>query len=111
MNVFQCPYCKESYFTEPNMEAHIQAKHSGVEVECQECGFKCKDYNFLKLHRTMFHMGPPPPTNGAAPAGVVVPPPQTSGASPIPGTNPLLYLSAGLATNSIFFCFLFVKTH
>ena len=80
------------------MEAHIQAKHSGVEVECQECGFKCKDYNFLKLHRTMFHMGPPPPTSGAP--GVVVPPPPqtiTSGASPIPvapATNPLLYLSA-----------------
>ena len=40
--IFQCPYCKESYFTEPNMEAHIQAKHSGVEVEYRKNALRAR---------------------------------------------------------------------
>ena len=53
--LFKCPYCKDVYLSEMTMEAHIFSVHSGKEIKCDECNFNCVDYNFLKLHRTIFH--------------------------------------------------------
>ena len=60
--LYLCPFnfCKDSYFTEINMEAHIHSKHQGMAIECSECKFNCRDYNFLKLHKSMFHNAPLP---------------------------------------------------
>ena len=53
--LFKCPYCKDVYLSEMTMEAHIFSVHAGKEIKCEECNFNCVDYNFLKLHRTIFH--------------------------------------------------------
>ena len=51
----KCPYCKEAYLSELTMEAHVFSVHAGKEINCEECNFTCVDYNFLKLHKTIFH--------------------------------------------------------
>ena len=54
-SLFKCPYCKEIYLSEMTMEAHVFSVHSGKEIDCEDCNFTCVDYNFLKLHKTIFH--------------------------------------------------------
>ena len=37
--------------------------HPGQEVVCGQCSFTCPNYNYLKLHKTMFHFANSPQTS------------------------------------------------
>ena len=52
---FKCPSCPESFATEQNLDHHMYEAHPGKGVVCEQCNFTCPNYDFLKLHRTMFH--------------------------------------------------------
>ena len=38
--------------------------HPGQEVVCEHCSFTCPNYNYLKLHKTMFHFSSTASTTG-----------------------------------------------
>ena len=86
-SLFKCPYCKEIYLSEMTMEAHVFSVHSGKEINCEDCNFTCVDYNFLKLHRTIFHTST---TSNNIPTSIN------------PSINNLL-LSSTIATNPVIF--------
>ena len=52
---FKCPACPETFISELNLDHHMYECHPGQEVVCQQCNFTCPNYNYLKLHKTMFH--------------------------------------------------------
>ena len=49
-----CPVCKDLFFTEMSLEAHIVTVHAGQEVQCDECPFKAS-YSLLKMHKGIYH--------------------------------------------------------
>ena len=52
---FKCPACPETFISELNLDHHMYECHPGQEVVCEQCNFTCPNYNYLKLHKTMFH--------------------------------------------------------
>ena len=51
----KCPACNETFNSELNLDHHMYEVHPGQEVNCEQCNFTCPNYNYLKLHKTMFH--------------------------------------------------------
>ena len=51
----KCPACNETFNSELNLDHHMYEVHPGQEVVCEQCSFTCPNYNYLKLHKTMFH--------------------------------------------------------
>ncbi len=54
----KCPLCSESFFSERSLETHIAAVHPGESIKCNECQHPFNDYNYLKLHKNMYHHKP-----------------------------------------------------
>ena len=52
---YKCPACPEAFGSELSLDHHMFESHPGQEVVCELCNFPCPNYNYLKLHRTMFH--------------------------------------------------------
>ena len=69
----KCPACNETFNSELNLDHHMYEVHPGQEVVCEQCSFTCPNYNYLKLHKTMFHFA----SNGvqSIPSQVQVPNP------------------------------------
>ena len=55
MQQYSCLICPEAFRSELNLDHHMYESHHGQEVTCHQCNFPCPNYNYLKLHRTMFH--------------------------------------------------------
>lgn len=54
-NLLKCPVCPQSFDGELNLDHHMYEAHPRQEVACEQCSFPCPNYNYLKLHKTMFH--------------------------------------------------------
>lgn len=61
---FKCPACPETFISELNLDHHMYEIHPGQEVVCKHCSFTCPNYNYLKLHKTMFHFSSTASTTG-----------------------------------------------
>ena len=61
---FKCPACPETFISELNLDHHMYEIHPGQEVVCEHCSFTCPNYNYLKLHKTMFHFSSTASTTG-----------------------------------------------
>lgn len=69
---FKCPACTESFCSELNLDHHMYEVHPGQEVVCEQCSFTCPNYNYLKLHKTMFHFSSIGLTNTSTPSTSII---------------------------------------
>lgn len=69
---FKCPACSDSFSSELNLDHHMYEVHPGQEVVCGQCSFTCPNYNYLKLHKTMFHFSSISLTNTSTPCTSII---------------------------------------